>query len=82
MRPSDFSSCHPADSSLHSSEDWSTRSLVTIREQPIRMPFADPPATDPDMIALWLFALLGDSEELLVQYLEQWPQKYRSKAQA
>jgi len=46
------------------------------------MPFADPPATDPDMIALWLFALLGDSEELLVQYLEQWPQNYRSKAQA
>jgi hypothetical protein len=42
----------------------------------------DPPRPDLDLIALWIFALLGDSEDLLLQYLDMWPSDYRAIAQA
>ncbi|MBA2543498.1 MAG: hypothetical protein H0V17_27905 [Deltaproteobacteria bacterium] len=44
--------------------------------------FIDPPRPDLELIALWIFALLGDSEDLLLQYLDSWPANYRAVAQA
>jgi hypothetical protein len=50
----------------------------------VRKPELDPPPSklDPDLIALWVFALLRDSEDLLQQYLDEWPTDYRAVAQA
>jgi hypothetical protein len=42
----------------------------------------DYPRPDLDLIALWMFALMGDSEDLLLQYLDMWPSDYRAVAQA
>jgi hypothetical protein len=40
------------------------------------------PSADPDIVALWIFALLGDSEDLLLEYLSQWPSDHQPIAQA
>ncbi len=37
---------------------------------------------DPDLVALWIFSLLRDSEDLLLEYLDLWPLDYRPIAQA
>lgn len=34
------------------------------------------------MIALWLFALLGHPEDILLECLEYWPANYRPAARA
>jgi hypothetical protein len=40
-------------------------------------------APDEDLIALWIFALIGDSQWALLQrYLDEWPQDYRPSAKA
>ncbi len=55
---------------------------VTLREQ-LRFPLMDLVSyPDPDLVALWLFALLGDAEDLLLEYLDLWPNDYRPAAQA
>lgn len=54
---------------------------MTARER-LRLPVMDLPNVDPDMVALWIFALLGDSEDLLREYLEEWPRDYKPIALA
>jgi len=52
--------------------------LPAVRQQL----FLDPRRPDLDLIALWIFALMGDTEDLLLQYLEMWPTNYRAIAEA
>jgi hypothetical protein len=61
----------------------STQVAVTPRER-LRFPVLDLMSyPDPDLVALWIFALLGKSEEdLLLEYLDLWPSDYRAVAQA
>jgi hypothetical protein len=38
---------------------------------------------DEDLVALWIFALIGDSQwPLLIRYLDEWPRDYRPVAKA
>lgn len=37
---------------------------------------------DPDLTALWILSLLGNSEDLVLEYLERWPADYRAAARA
>lgn len=54
---------------------------MTARER-LRLPLVDTQYVDPNLIALWIFSLLRDSEDLLREYLERWPRDYRPVAQA
>jgi hypothetical protein len=43
----------------------------------------DRAAPDDDVIALWIFALIGDSQwPLLQRYLDEWPDDHRPVAKA
>lgn len=38
---------------------------------------------DEDVVALWIFALIGDSQwSLLRRYLDEWPRDYRPTTKA
>ena len=82
MHRSAYCSCLLTDQPPHIVGVLADLAAVTTREQ-LRFPLMDLVSyPDPDLVALWIFALLGDSEDLLLEYLDLWPPDYRPVAQA
>lgn len=53
---------------------------MTARER-LRFPLSID-YVDRDLIALWIFSLLRNSEDLLLEYLERWPKDYKPAVHA
>lgn len=83
IHPSGCCSLLLTDGTLHGGAPAADPPAVTARER-LRFPVVDLASSpDPDLVALWIFALLGErQEDLLFEYLDLWPSDYRAVAQA